>query len=307
MHAVSSTADMLHNRLRKNARHISKKARRLDITCYRLYDRDIPEIPLAIDWYEGRLHIAEYARRGTPEGDAHGPWLTALVDAAAAALDTSEVFVKHRRRQRGKAQYERFDRQGAVFEVGEGGHRFEVNLSDYLDTGLFLDHRTTRAMFRAEAEGRRVLNLFAYTGAFSVYAAAGGAAGTTTVDLNRTYTEWATRNLALNGFTGPRHEVIRADVDRFLREASPNRWDLAIVDPPTFSNSKMADVFDVQRDHVALLDAVRRVLTPDGVVYFSSNFRKLRYEGPGAEISAKTVPFDFRNRQIHRCWRIGPA
>ncbi|TNF33341.1 MAG: methyltransferase domain-containing protein [Deltaproteobacteria bacterium] len=301
---------MFANRLRKRARHLARWAKRDRVTCYRLYDRDIPEIPLAVDWYDGRLHVAEYARGGEPAGD---DWIAAMGEAACEALGVppERLWFKRRERQRGLAQYEKVSAEQARFKVREDGLAFVVNLSDYLDTGLFLDHRATRAMVRAEARGRDFLNLFAYTGAFSVHAAAGGARSTTTVDLSRTYLDWAAENLAENGFEGPRHALVQADVTRWIAEAPAASWDLVVCDPPTFSNSKrMDDVFDVQRDHVRLLHEVLRVTRPGGVVYFSTNFRRFKPE-PAAfagahavEISDKTVPEDFRNTRIHRCWRI---
>lgn len=308
---------MLANRLRKNRRRLKAWAKRESVSCFRLYDRDIPEVPLAVDWYEGRLHVAEYARPGTPEGEAHAPWLEALVAGAAEALGVTEdaVFLKRRERQRGEAQYERFAAQGARFEVGEGGHRFVVNLSDYLDTGLFLDHRPLRRRVQEEVAGRRFLNLFGYTGAFSVYAAAGGARSTATVDLSATYSDWAVENLRLNGFAlpgQPEHRVVRADVDVWLQAQAPRSFDVTMVDPPTFSNSKrMQGVFDVQRDHVDLIRAVARLTAPRGTIYFSNNFRKFKLDEAALarvvrveDISDETIPPDFRDRRIHRCWRL---
>lgn len=301
---------MFANRLKKRARHFARWAKRAGVSCYRLYDKDIPEIPLAVDWYEGRLHLSEYARG---EGPASDDWVTAMCDAACAALDVPQdrLWIKRRERQRGLSQYEKVGAERARFAVSEGGLRFLVNLSDYLDTGLFLDHRDTRAMVRDEARGRDVLNLFGYTGTFSVYAAAGGALSTTTVDLSHTYLAWAEENLALNGFRGPSHALVQADVSRWLDDMPEGHWDLVVCDPPTFSNSKrMDDVFDVQRDHVRLLQAVLRVTRPGGAVYFSSNFRRFKPEEAafaGAtvrEISEQTVPEDFRNTRIHRAWRL---
>ena len=315
MASADEQRDMLRNRLRKTAQRRRRWARRRGITCYRVYDRDIPEIPLSVDWYDGRLHVAEYERPGSPEGDAHHEWLAGLLSAAGEALEVApaDTFVKRRERQRGRAQYERFGSAAARFEVSEDGHSFWVNLSDYLDTGLFLDHRDTRARVGAESEGRRVLNLYAYTAAFSVYAAAGGARTTTSVDMSRTYCQWAGENLTANGFGPPEHRVVQADVRRFLTEHAGRRWDLVVVDPPTFSNSKrMAGVFDVQRDHPRLLDAVVGVCAPAAVVYFSCNLRRFRlqWEHPQAvveDISAATIPEDFRNQRVHRAYRIGVA
>jgi 23S rRNA (guanine2445-N2)-methyltransferase / 23S rRNA (guanine2069-N7)-methyltransferase len=302
------------NRLVRMSKHWKKWARRQGITCFRLYDRDLPEVPLALDWYEGHLHVAEYVRPHDRTDIEHQIWLTKMIEAAAAALevDPQLVAVKRRGRQRGPAQYERQSEEGRRTIVHEGGHQFEVNLSDYLDTGLFLDHRITRGMVEKDAAGKRFLNLFGYTGAFTVYAAAGGAAETTTVDLSSTYSQWAERNLKLNGFSGSRHQIIRSDAMRFLRRMIPGHggeFDLAVVDPPTFSNSKNTpNIWDVDRDHVELLNLVLQRLAPGGKIYFSTNFRKFKFRGDeihGAtirEISRQTVPPDFRNKRIHRCW-----
>lgn len=310
-----SQAEMFGNRLRKRHRVVAREARRNDVTCFRVYDRDIPELPFAVDVYEGRLHIAEYVRPHDRSPDEHDAWLDAMGDAAAEALGVSpdDVWMKRRARQRGAEQYERFARSGATFVVREQGLKFEVNLSDYLDTGLFLDHRVARAAVRDAAAGRDVLNLFAYTGAFSVYAAAGGARSVTTVDLSTTWLDVARRNFALNDLdAGPPHRFVRADAMAWLDDPatlSPG-FDLVVLDPPTFSNSKrMQDVFDVQRDHVPMIRAVRARLRPGGTLWFSTNFRKFRldpraFEGfDVTETSDTTVPFDFRNRRIHRSWR----
>ena len=299
---------MLANRIRKNVKRLRKWRKRDAVSCYRVYDRDIPEIPLAVDVYDEHLHVARYARREPPPRE----WLDAMVAAAAEALevDAGRVFVKVRERQRGRQQYERVTESGVEIEVVEDGLRFVVNLSDYLDTGLFLDHRETRKLVRAEAWDKRFLNLFAYTGTFSVYAAAGGARSTTTVDMSNTYLAWAERNLALNGFDRPEHDVVRADVLAWLAQPG-ERFDLVVVDPPSFSNSKkMQETFDVQRDHRALLEAVARRVTPGGVIWFSNNRRGFKLdEGvlDGAEIeevTRRTVPPDFERSKPHQCWKI---
>jgi len=291
---------MLANRLRKNARHRRRWARRCGVECYRIYDRDIPEIQLTVDWYGGRVCVWSWA------DDAEE-----LVEAVGPALEVPPegVFVKRRARQRGTAQYERVGGARERVEVAEGGLRFLVNLRDYLDTGLFLDQRQTRAMVREEARGSRMLNLFAYTGAFSVYGAAGGAGSTCTVDLSRTYLDWATENMALNGFEGGQHRFERGDVSSWLAQAPRESFDLVIVDPPTFSNSKrMRGTWDINRDHVGLLEDVLRVTVAGGVVYFSSNARRFRLgEVRGAEVAEitdRTVPPDFKQRRPHRCWRL---
>lgn len=302
---------MLVNRIRKNQRRLKRWLKASGVTCYRLYDRDIPEIPLAIDLYEGRLHVSEYTRPGSPEGARHTAWMETLLGGLADGLGVSaaDVFVKLRERKRGTAQYGRFGRDGATYQVSEGGHLFRVNLSDYLDTGLFLDHRLTRARAAADCDGRRVLNLYAYTGSFSVYAAGAGASDTTTVDMSSTYCDWARANFEFNGMAARDHAVVRADVKTWLADAASagRRWDMAFVDPPTFSNSKkMTGVFDVQRDHLGLLGAVRDVLTPGGVVWFSTNFRKFKLDPSinAVDYTAETTPPDFRNTRIHRAYRI---
>jgi 23S rRNA (guanine2445-N2)-methyltransferase / 23S rRNA (guanine2069-N7)-methyltransferase len=309
-------AQDFRNRLVRMGKHWKKWARRQRITCFRIYDRDVPEVPLAIDWYEGHVHIAEYVRPHDRTEIEHQVWLQRMIETAADALevDPRKVALKRRRRQSGAAQYERQSEDGQTIIVGEGGHRFEVNLTDYLDTGLFLDHRNTRSMVEREALGKRVLNLFGYTGTFTVYAAAGGANSTTTVDLSNTYLEWARRNLQLNGLTQAWHQFIRSDALSFIHALPRVRgpmFDLAVVDPPTFSNSKMTEnIWDVQRDHVEILNLVLDRLTPGGKVYFSTNFRRFKFhdaEIQGAtirEISRQTVPPDFRNKRIHRCWKL---
>jgi 23S rRNA (guanine2445-N2)-methyltransferase / 23S rRNA (guanine2069-N7)-methyltransferase len=310
-------AEEFGNRLKKLARHLRRWPTKRGITCYRIYERDIPEVPLVVDRYEDALHIAEFERPHDRTAAEHADWLDLMVDTAAKALETPRelVFVKHRQRQRGPAQYERIDNRHAERTVQEGGLKFKVNLSDYLDTGLFLDHRITRSMVRDAAAGKRFLNLFAYTGSFTVYGAAGGAAETTTVDLSANYLEWAEENMRLNGFTGPEHRFIRDDSREYLDSLSRTRhfqpFDLAVVDPPTFSNSKrLEEDWDVQQNHGELLEQVLRVMAPGGVIFFSTNFRRFKLDETslaGAsvrEITKQTIPEDFRNKRIHRCWRI---
>ncbi len=307
-------ADEFGNRLRKLARHLRRWPTKRGITCYRIYERDIPEIPLVVDRYEDALHIAEFERPHDRTPAQHADWLDAMVRTAAQTLDVPRdlVFVKYRTPQRGASQYQRFAQQQALRVVQEGGLKFQVNLSDYLDTGLFLDHRQTRAMVREAAAGKNFLNLFAYTGAFTVYAAAGGAERTTSVDLSATYQEWAVKNMELNGFDGPRHRAARSDAREFLASRiGQEKFDLVVVDPPTFSNSKQLDSdWDVQRHHVELLQAVLDCLAPGGVIYFSTNARRFKFNESSLagvrihEISRQTVPEDFRNKRIHRCWRL---
>jgi 23S rRNA (guanine2445-N2)-methyltransferase / 23S rRNA (guanine2069-N7)-methyltransferase len=316
-----TTADQIgdfRRRLAKRFKHLSKWARRQGIEAFRVYDRDIPEIPLVIDWYAGWLHAAEYDRPHERTEIEHQVWLDRMIEAAAAELGVApqQTFLKVRRRQRDGGQYEKVDARRAVIDVREGGLTFEANLSDYLDTGLFLDHRQTRALVRGEAEGRRMLNLFCYTGSFSVYAAAGGAPETVSVDLSNTYLEWTRTNLSRNGFKDAgRHRVVRDEARAFLTHRAARgepKFDLVVVDPPTFSRSAKSETpWDVQQDHGELLELVARNLAPGGVVYFSTNFRRFRLdEEPLAklytirEITARTIPEDFRNERIHRCWRL---
>ncbi len=309
-------AGVFRNRLERMSKHWHKWARRQGITCFRLYDRDIPDVPLAIDWYEGRLHIAEYVRPHDRSEAEHRAWLDFMIETAAQTLGTppDKVFVKRRERQRGRSQYERQADRGEFLEVHEGGLRFYVNLSDYLDTGLFLDHRQTRAMVRAESQGKRFLNLFGYTGAFTVYAAAGGAKSTTTVDLSNTYLDWARNNLRLNQLDRPTHQFVRDDAMAFLhfrqRRGEPP-FDLAVVDPPTVSKSKKTTgIWDVQRDHAELLNRLLGQMTEGGRIYFSNNLRRFKLheaEIRGAairDLSRQTVPPDFRNKRIHQCWLL---
>jgi 23S rRNA (guanine2445-N2)-methyltransferase / 23S rRNA (guanine2069-N7)-methyltransferase len=310
-------AEEFGNRLKKLARHLRKWPTKRGITCYRIYERDIPEVPLVVDRYEDALHIAEFERPHDRTPAEHADWLDHMVREAARALETPRelVFVKHRRRQRGSAQYEAVDDRRAMRVVSEGGLKFQVNLSDYVDTGLFLDHRITRGMVRDAAKGKSFLNLFAYTGSFTAYAAAGGAAQTTTVDLLPGHLEWAEENLRLNGLSGSQHRMVQADARDYLASLRGTwQFDLAVVDPPTFSNSKrMDDDWDVQQDHADLLAATLANLKPGGLLFFSTNSRKFKFDetalsGASArEISKHTVPEDFRNKRIHRCWRIVKA
>ncbi len=306
--------ELFARRLTTRAKHLRRWPTKRGITCFRLYDRDVPEIPLAVDRYEDCLHLAEYERPHDRSPGEHADWLDLMARTAGQTLGVapSNVFMKRRERQRGISQYERFADSGRTIVVGEGGLKFRVNLSDYLDTGLFLDHRITRSMVREQAEGKRFLNLFGYTGSFSVYAAAGGAAATTTVDLSNTYLQWAEDNFRLNGLAGRRHRFVRDDALSFLQFHPPGpAYDLAVVDPPTFSNSKKTDdVWDVQQGHAELLRLLIALMAPGGVIFFSTNSRRFKLaesELHGVsirEISRQTVPEDFRNQRIHRCWRM---
>lgn len=302
------------NRLTKNIRHISKWARKQGISCYRVYDLDIPSFPLCIDIYDGHVHIAEYkAAHGMTE-DEHADWLSECLQVICSVTDISadRIFVKLRERQKGLKQYEKFSYESYGQWVQEAGLDFWVNLTDYLDTGLFLDHRITRGMVKEVAANKRVLNLFSYTGSFSVYAASGGAAAVDTVDMSQTYLNWAEKNMLQNGFSdAKRFRYLREDILDWLPHRMPDQYDLIILDPPTFSNSKkMRGILDIQRDHVELLNMTLSLLKPRGTLFFSTNFRKFQPEWEAVnakavkDISAATIPPDFRNKQIHYCYKL---
>ncbi|HQU15678.1 MAG: 23S rRNA (guanine(2445)-N(2))/(guanine(2069)-N(7))-methyltransferase [Chromatiales bacterium 21-64-14] len=316
---LSAGAEMFANRLRKNLNTTGRWARREGIDCYRLYDADLPEYALAIDLYgdgaERWAHVQEYEAPSSVDPAKAGIRLQDALGVIPKVLElpTDHVFFKVRRRQKGRDQYGKLSAAGRFREVRAGGLRFLVNFTDYLDTGLFLDHRPIRALIRQLAPGRRFLNLFGYTGSATVCAAAGGAVATTTVDLSRTYLDWAQRNLALNGLAGADHTLVQADCLEWLRAPSrPGAFDLIFLDPPTFSTSKrMSGTFDVQRDHAALIQDALRWLAPGGVLLFSTNFRRFRLDAaalPGLEIediSRDTLPRDYvRSPRIHQCWRI---
>jgi len=332
--AVSASApgaEMFANRLRKNAKHVGKWARRQAITCYRVYDADLPDYAVAVDLYQGagpdegrRLaHVQEYAPPSSVDPELAERRLEAAVALTSEVLGVSreDVAVKVRRRQRGTSQYERHATRGEFVQVEEEGLRFLVNLHDYLDTGLFLDHRITRSRVRELAHGARFLNLFAYTGTASVYAAAGGATHTTTVDMSATYLDWARRNMALNGYPeGDAHRFVRADVLSWLAEetwrpqaAKRGPFDLVFLDPPSFSNSKRMGgrTFDVQRDHVELVRETVGLLAEGGTLVFSTNLRRFELDTEAlsdlevADITAGTIPRDFeRTPRIHSCYVV---
>lgn len=302
------------NRLRKNHRHLRRWARRNGLTAYRVYDHDIPEYAYTVDWYDGHAVVSELSPRKIrpDQGEKREEVLAGVGEVLELPRDHIHLKVRAPKVW-GQEQYEKRATTGHRWVVEENGLRFRVNLVDYLDTGLFLDHRNTRARVRDEAEGKRFLNLFAYTGSFTVYAAAGGAAETTTVDLSNTYLRWAQENLELDGLWDPaRHELVRADVIRWLRQARGRQWDLVVLDPPSFSVSKeMTGTFEVQRDHVGMLRDALALVAPGGVLYFSTHFTgfELDTAGLGAgvsieELTPASIPEDFKNRRIHRCWRI---
>jgi 23S rRNA (cytosine1962-C5)-methyltransferase len=311
---MDSKLQMFENRLTKVFRHISKLARRQNITCYRVYDDDIPEFPFSIEMYEDHVYIAEYNRKHGMEEDAHEEWLDTCLELISKVLEVApnKIWVKQRQRKENrKSQYEKLSLENHIMTAYEAGLQFKVNLSDYLDTGLFLDHRITRGMVREEVKDKKVLNLFCYTGSFSVYAAAGGAAEVTSVDLSKTYLSWAEENMRLNGFDNPHHTFVHADVLQYLDTLKLNTYDLVIIDPPTFSNSKrMKDFLDVQRDHADMLNKVLLATKKEGVVYFSNNYRRFVMDTEKInassikDITNQTLPFDFQQKLIRKCYRL---
>ncbi|MBS6436296.1 MULTISPECIES: bifunctional 23S rRNA (guanine(2069)-N(7))-methyltransferase RlmK/23S rRNA (guanine(2445)-N(2))-methyltransferase RlmL [Pantoea] len=306
------------NRLRKNMKKLEKWARQEGIACYRLYDADLPEYNVAVDRYGEWVVVQEYAPPKTIDAAKARQRLFDVIGATLSVLElpANRLVLKTRERQKGKNQYQKLGEKGDFFEVQEYNARLLVNLTDYLDTGLFLDHRIARHMLGKMSKDKDFLNLFSYTGSASVHAGLGGARSTTTVDMSRTYLEWAERNLRLNGLTGRQHRLMQADCLSWLRE-SDETFDLIFIDPPTFSNSKrMEEDFDVQRDHIMLMRNLKRLLRAGGTVMFSNNKRgfKMDLEGLASlglkaqDITQKTLSQDFaRNRQIHNCWLITHA
>lgn len=307
--------DMFRNRLTKVYKHRSKQARRAAVSCYRVYDHDLPEFPLCIELYEDKIYVAEYLRRHGMDDETHELWLNECMAVVAEILetDTEHIYVRQRKRMSHRdEQYERISTEKDYFTVLENGLKFQVNLTDYLDTGLFLDHRITRKMVMDEAKDKRVLNLFCYTGSFSVYAAAAGASTVESVDLSKTYLSWAEDNFAINRLKNSKaYRFTHADVKQYLLTMPSNSVDLVIMDPPTFSNSKrMKDFLDIQRDHVDLINEVLRILSPDGVLYFSTNFTKFHLDAAAIhseqikDITRQTTPFDFEGKLKRWCYRI---
>lgn len=303
------------NRLKKNLTKIGKWAKKEKLDCYRIYDADLPNYNVAIDRYLDHVVIQEYAApKSVPEETAKRR-LTDIIRATIQVLDVpaNQVILKTREKQKGKRQYQKLNQDSSFMKVNEYGVELLVNLHDYLDTGLFLDHKITRRRLGQMAAGKDFLNLFAYTGSASVHAAAGGAKTTTTVDMSNTYLQWAQENMSLNGFDSEAHQFEQADCLQWLQHED-RQFDLIFIDPPTFSNSKrMEQTFDVQRDHIELMKNLKRLLRPEGTLVFSNNKRHFKMDlaelaalGLKAQnISSQTLPLDFsRNKQIHNCWLI---
>ena len=314
--ANEERAAMLRNRLKKNVKTIGQWARKQGIGCYRLYDADMPEFALAIDIYEGRVHVQEYAApKSVDERAARERLAEALaVIPEALGVEPEDMVCKQRQRQTGTNQYEKQAVSGEFFRVHEHGCVLKVNLKDYLDTGLFLDHRPVRHWIQQHSANQRFLNLFCYTGAATVHAVVGGASRSLSLDMSKTYVGWAEENLALNGADPKKHRVEQADCLAWLadRKTADQRFDLIFMDPPTFSNSaRMAGVLDIQKDHPTLVRQAMARLSSDGLLIFSNNFRRfkldetLESEFEVAEVTRDTLDKDFqRNARIHRCWHI---
>jgi 23S rRNA G2069 N7-methylase RlmK/C1962 C5-methylase RlmI len=304
-------AQTLANSVRKRFRHLQKRFTREKIDCFRLYDWDSPDIRIVVDWYAGHLVVAEYERRQT------GPeYLPQMADAVAKALSVTPEKVHLKRRHtnvEAGLRYTKLGSCGERFKVNERNLQFWVNLTDFLDTGLYSDHRDTRVIIRKLAKGRDFLNLFAYTGAFTAAAAAGNAKSTVTVDRSATYLLWTKDNLILNGFWGEKHTLVQSDVKKYLALAKRQgrRFDLIFVDPPSFFNDSQERVeFDVNRDHPRLLRDVLEVVKPGADLFFSTNHQRFKpcFEGLNVaeiiKLTPKTIPEDYRNKNIHSCWRM---
>ncbi len=316
---ATEKAEMFANRLKKNLKKMKKWAKQQNIHCYRLYDADLPEYAVAIDLYQGEqlwVNVQEYEAPKTIAPHKANQRLAGVLAEIPRVLniDKSQLFLKIRRKQKNTAQYQKQDNQANFHIIEENKAKFLVNFEDYLDTGLFLDHRPIRQIIQQQAKGKHFLNLFAYTGTASVHAALGDAQSTTTVDMSNTYLEWAKNNFDLNKLAG-NNKIIRADCSIWLEneaKQATNQYDLIFLDPPTFSNSKrMEDIFDIQRDHVALIKNALALLTVEGILYFSTNFKKFKLDKAALpalnieDISASTIPDDFsRSPKIHYCWKI---
>lgn len=304
----------LGNCIRNNYRHLRKWAKRTETDCFRLYDREIHHYPVAIDFYAGRFCV-HYFSRSRDQEEAPNEFMEEINQILCNIFGTSSEMIFWRTRAKNKEtrQYEKLGESKDFFTVHEFGVKFKVNLVDYLDTGLFLDHRETRHLVASVAKGKRLLNLFAYTCSFSVHAAVAGAVMTTSVDMSNTYTAWGKDNFILNSLALKNNEVLRADCLKFLEaeKSSDNRYDIIVIDPPTISRSKKMDqMFDIQNDYIFLINASLQLLTKEGMIFFSTNSRKFVLdEGLFSactitDISHKTLPIDFRDPKIHRCWKI---
>ncbi len=304
----------LKNCIRNKYKHLRKWAKRTHTNALRIYDKEIKEYPLAIDYYDGRYCVQFFtSTRDTDEPPSK------LVEEVVSAICTlfganqDSIYWRTRIKRAKTEQYEKVDNEKEFFTVLEYGIKFQINLTDYLDTGLFLDHRETRQMVASLAKGKRLLNLFAYTCSFSVHAAAAGAAFTKSVDMSNTYIAWGEENFKLNNLSLKNNIFVRADCLKFLDEelSSGTKYDIIVIDPPTISRSKKMDgMFDIQFDYISLITRALRLLSPEGMIFFSTNSRKFDFDESNfpnstiTDISAKTIPLDFHSHKIHRCWKI---
>lgn len=305
---------MFRNRLEKVFRHVSRQARKAGISCYRIYDHDIPEFPFIVEIYNDRLYVAEYKRMHRLSEEEHEKWMRECKKILSEITGVEEefIFIRLRQRKEGRqGQYQKLDKERSEFIVEEDGLQFIINLTDYLDTGLFLDHRVTRKMVRDVSGQKRVLNLFCYTGSFSVYAAAAKASKVVSVDLSKTYLSWAERNMKLNFPSYNNHEIIHADVLQYLKKIPASTFDIIVMDPPTFSNSKRMEGFlDIQQDHVDLINDCTRLLDMNGQLFFSTNYTKFHLEKEKIsaseikDITRQTTPFDFSGKLKRQCFLI---
>lgn len=306
---------MFYNRLGKVYKHRSKQARRMGISCYRVYDHDIPEYPVCIEVYEDIIYVAEYLRRHGMDDVEHDEWMEEVKEIIVAVLQckAENIFIRQRRKHshRSEQQYEKDAYTIHEFTVKENGLNFIIKPGTYLDTGLFLDHRITRKKIQEISAGKNVLNLFCYTGSFSVYAAAGGASKVTSIDMSHTYLDWAKQNFSANHFKGNNYQFIQADVLQWIQEKKQPEYDLVIVDPPTFSNSKrMKDFFDVQQHHAAMLNNIVEKVNPGATIIFSNNFSKFILDEQALRVQSirnitkTTTPFDFENKLQRSCFEL---
>ena len=305
---------MFKNRLEKVYRHLKKQAARQGISCFRIYDHDLPEFPLLIEIYENKIYVAEYKRKHNLSEEQHHFWISECIKVISGILNVEQenIYLKLRQRKAGReGQYQKLQEEKNEMIVHENGLKFFINLSDYLDTGLFLDHRITRQMVREMSFNKKVLNLFCYTGSFSVYAASGKASEIVSVDLSKTYRAWSGRNMSLNFPEYKHHQLIHADVKLYLNKAVAESFDIIVMDPPTFSNSKrMQDFLDIQKDHVELINNCMRLLKKEGQLIFSTNYTKFQLDIPNIkassikDITKSTTPFDFTGKLKRQCFLL---
>lgn len=303
---------MFKNRLGKVYKHLSRQAKKQRISCYRIYDHDLPEFPFIIEIYEDKLYVSEYKRKHIMTDEEHWEWLSHCKNIMVEILGIAKenIFLKMRQRKEGRqGQYQKTNETKNEFTVWENNLKFIVNLSDYLDTGLFLDHRITRETVKELSNEKRVLNLFCYTGSFSVYAASGNALKVVSVDLSKTYLNWAQRNMHLNFPNNKNHETVHADVKQYLKTLTEESFDLIVMDPPTFSNSRrMEDFLDIQKDYVQLINGCLKALSKNGTLFFSTNYTKFQMDARRLhaasvkDISKQTTPFDFTGKLKRQCW-----